>query len=199
MIMSNDDIRRAGSVQRLSSDNGHRYLSISRQADGMAVNMEELTALVHDAPILFKVIRDELDAGGRRDDVWLMGRSLGSISALELAHRHPDRIKGLVIESGFPSVVRLISHLNIPAGDAPLESIYEDCMAIVRAIKVPTLIIHGEYDTLVPIKEAEDLYNNLGATDKELVTIGAAEHNDIMFVGLTQYFEAIVKFIERTD
>lgn len=158
-----------------------------------------LTGLVHDAPILFKVIRDELDAGGRRDDVWLMGRSLGSISALELAHRHPDRIKGLVIESGFPSVVRLISHLNIPAGDAPLESIYEDCMAIVRAIKVPTLIIHGEYDTLVPIKEAEDLYNNLGATDKELVTIGAAEHNDIMFVGLTQYFEAIVKFIERTD
>lgn len=157
-----------------------------------------LTDLVHDCPILFRAIREELKSRGQKEGVWLMGRSLGSISALELAHKNPDQIKGLIIESGFPSVVRLISHLNIPVGEIPLEPIYADCMEIVRAITVPTLIIHGEYDMLVPSTEAEDLYNNLGARDKELVIIDAAEHNDIMFVGLTKYFDAIVRFIERT-
>ena len=60
------------------------------------------------------------------------------------------------------------------------------------------MLTAGEYDVLVPLKEAEDLYNNLGTKDKELVIIGAADHNDIMFVGFEQYFGAIVRFIEGT-
>ena len=69
---------------------------------------------------------------------------------------------------------------------------------MVRKITTPTLIIHGEYDVLVPLREAEDLYNNMGTKDKELVIISGADHNDIMFVGFEQYFGAILRFIERT-
>lgn len=165
---------------------------------GASGGQPTLTDLVHDGPVLFKGIRKELTLKGQRDDVWLMGRSLGSISALDIAHNHPDQIKGLIIESGFPSVTRLISHLAIPSGTIELEPIYEECIERVRKIMVPTLILHGEYDVLVPLNEAEDLYNNLGTKDKELVIIGAADHNDIMFVGLEQYFGAILGFIEGT-
>lgn len=165
---------------------------------GASGGQPTLTDLVHDGPVLFKGIRKELTLKGQRDDVWLMGRSLGSISALDLAQKHPDQIKGLIIESGFPSVTRLISHLGIPAGAIELEPIYEECIETVHKIMVPTLILHGEYDVLVPLKEAEDLYDNLGTKDKELVIIGAADHNDIMFVGFEQYFGAILRFIERT-
>jgi pimeloyl-ACP methyl ester carboxylesterase len=158
-----------------------------------------LTDLVHDAPILFKAIKSELSGRGQRDNVWLMGRSLGSISALELAYNHPDQIKGLIVESGFPSITRLILHLGIPTGAIELEPIYEACISMVRIITTPTLIIHGEFDMLVPLREAEDLYNEIGAKDKELVIISGADHNDIMFVGFEQYFETILRFIERTN
>jgi hypothetical protein len=158
-----------------------------------------LTDLVHDAPILFKAIKEELSRRGQREDVWLMGRSLGSISALELAYNHCDQIKGLIIESGFPSITRLILHLGLPAGAIDLEPIYEACISMVRKITTPTLIIHGEFDMLVPLREAEYLYNEIGAKDKELVIISGADHNDIMFTGLNQYFSAIQRFIERTN
>ena len=158
-----------------------------------------LTDLVHDAPILFKAIKEELSQRGKGEDVWLMGRSLGSISALELAYNHCDQIKGLIIESGFPSITRLILHLGIPAGAIDLEPIYEACISMVRKITTPTLIIHGEFDMLVPLREAENLYNEIGAKDKELVIISGADHNDIMFTGLNHYFSAIQRFIERTN
>jgi uncharacterized protein len=157
-----------------------------------------LTDLVHDAPILFKAIKKELSQRGLREAVWLMGRSLGSISTLELAYNHPDQIKGLIIESGFPSITRLILHLGIPAGTIELEPIYEACISMVRKITTPTFIIHGEFDMLVPLKEAEDLYTNMGTKDKELVIISGADHNDIMFVGFDEYFGAIQRFIQRT-
>jgi uncharacterized protein len=157
-----------------------------------------LTNLVHDAPILFKAIKDELSQKSQHHDVWLMGRSLGSISALELAYHHPDQITGLIIESGFPSIAQLIVHLGLPVGAIDLFTVYEDCVSLVRKITIPTLIIHGEYDMLVPLREAEDLYTNIGATDKELTIIPGADHNDIMFVGFDQYFSAIQSFIKRT-
>jgi pimeloyl-ACP methyl ester carboxylesterase len=158
-----------------------------------------LTNLIYDAPILFKAIREELSQRGLREDVWLMGRSLGSIAALELAYHYPDQIRGLIIESGFPSITQLILHLGLPAGAIDLFSIYEECIAMVREVTTPTLIIHGEYDMLVPLREAEDLHKNIGATDKELIIIPGADHNDIMFVGLNQYFSAIQRFLARTS
>jgi pimeloyl-ACP methyl ester carboxylesterase len=158
-----------------------------------------LTYLVHDTPILFDAIKEELSQRGQREDVWLMGRSLGSISGLELAYNKLDQIKGLIIESGFPSITRLILHLGIPAGAIDLNPIYEACISIVRRITTPTLIIHGEFDMLVPLREAENLYNEIGAKDKELVIISGADHNNIMFVGFEQYLGAILRFIERTN
>lgn len=166
---------------------------------GASSGRPTLTDLVHDAPILFKNIKNDLSKKGQRDDVWLMGRSLGSISALEIAYRYPDQLKGLIIESGFPSITQLILHLGLPAGAIDLFAMYEECIALVRKITTPTLIIHGEYDILVPLREAEDLYANIGSGDKELVIIPGADHNDIMFTGLNQYFSAIQRFIERTN
>jgi hypothetical protein len=158
-----------------------------------------LTGLVHDAPILFKSMKKELAERGQRGNVWLMGRSLGSISALELAYHYPDQIRGLIIESGFPSITQLILHLGLPAGAIDLTPTYEVCISMVRKITTPTLIIHGEYDNLVPLREAEDLHKNIGTTDKELVIIPGADHNDIMFIVIEQYFGAIQRFVERTN
>ncbi len=70
---------------------------------------------------------------------------------------------------------------------------------MVKMITVPVLIIHGEYDTLVPPDEAETILENIGSSNKDLLMIPGATHNDIMFVGLRQYMEAIRKLVDTTS
>jgi len=107
-------------------------------------------------------------------------------------------MKGIVIESGFASVSRLINHLGLPHGGINLEPIEKERFAMIRRISVPALIIHGEVDNLVPLEEAQDLYANLGSKDKELVMIPAADHNNVMFVDLGRYLSAIQQFVLTT-
>ena len=166
---------------------------------GSSGGVPTLTDLVHDAHVLFQETQKELSQRGLREDLWVMGRSLGSISAIELAY-HPQRtLRGIIIESGFPSVVRIIRHLGIPAEGIDLEPIDQECLIMIQKIRVPSLIIHGEKDTLVPLQEAEDLYRHLGTDEKEFIVIPLATHNDILFAGFQKYFEALERFIGKTD
>ena len=166
---------------------------------GASTGVPTLSDLVRDAHSLFEATKKALCEKGFRSDLWVMGRSLGSISALELAFHHPGELKGVIIESGFPSVVRIITHLGVPAPGIPLEEIDEACLEMIRKIIIPALVIHGERDTLVPMKEAEELYRHLGTKEKELVIIPGATHNDIFYVGFQKYFEAIQRFVLKTD
>ena len=165
---------------------------------GASTGEPTFSAVVHDARIIFETVRAELSQRGLRDDLWVMGRSLGSMSALELAFRKPGGIHGIIIESGFISVVRVMRHLDVPIDDARFEKIDGECLEMGRAISLPVLVIHGENDTIVPYPEAVDLFENIASEKKTLVTIAAADHNDIFFLGLKQYLDAIVDFVAAT-
>jgi alpha-beta hydrolase superfamily lysophospholipase len=166
---------------------------------GASGGVPTLTDLVQDSHAIFKEVRAELAKRNLRTDLWVMGRSLGSISALELAYSHQEALKGLILESGFPSVVRIMVHLGVPAHGTGLEKIDQACLEHLQRIFLPTLIIHGEEDWLVPLQNARDLYHHLGAEEKELLVIPSATHNDIMLVGLKEYFNALQRFIQKTD
>ena len=56
--------------------------------------------------------------------------------------------------------------------------------------------MHAEHDTLVPLDEGKELYNNSAAEDKQFLMIPNAVHNDLMIVGKELYFRAIKKFVE---
>jgi uncharacterized protein len=158
-----------------------------------------LTGLVQDAHVIFKEVREELSRRNLRKDLWVMGRSLGSISALELAYHYQKEMPGLIVESGFPSVVRIMFHLGIPAPVMGLEEIDQECLERIKKIFLPTLIIHGGRDSLVPVENAKEIYQHLGAEEKELLIIPSATHNDIMLAGFKDYFKAIQQFVERSD
>jgi hypothetical protein len=166
---------------------------------GQSEGLPTLKDLIQDAHVLFKEVKKELLKRGLKRDLWIMGRSLGSIAAIELAYRYQDAISGLIIESGFPSAVRIMIHLGISPQDLDLERIDKECLEMIEKIFLPTLIIHGEEDTLVPIKEARDIFSHLGTDKKELLTIPSANHNDIMLVGFRKYFDAIQQIVERTE
>ncbi len=166
---------------------------------GNSNGVPTLTDLIQDAHTIFREVKKELSKRELRSDLWVMGRSLGSISAFALAYRYQDGIRGLIIESGFPSVVRIILHLGIPVHGANLEKIDQECLEMIQKIFIPTLIMHGERDTLVPPKEARDIFSHLGTDKKELLIIPSANHNDMMLVGFQKYFNAIQQFIEMTE
>jgi len=166
---------------------------------GESNGVPTLTDLVQDAHAILREIMKELSKRELRRDLWIMGRSLGSISAFELAYRYQDAIRGLIIESGFPSVVRIMMHLGIPIRDMNLERIDQECLEMIQKIFLPTLVIHGEMDSLVPVKEAKDILKHLGTDKKELLIIPSANHNDIMLVGFQKYFDVLQRFIEITE
>jgi esterase/lipase len=61
---------------------------------------------------------------------------------------------------------------------------------------MPTLIIHGEEDSLVPLTEAEAIYSLLKTEEKKLVIIPYADHNSLIFEGEEEYFSAIATFLK---
>jgi len=162
---------------------------------GASSGFPTFTSLLKDAKTIFNAVREDLSRKGFQHDIWVMGRSLGSISALELAYHYPDKIRGMIIESGFPCVVRIMKHLGHLPEEISLPHLVQECLDLVSKIYVPALVIHGQEDNIVPIGEAEDLFNHLGTTRKKLVVIPDAGHNDILYTGFNQYFEAIQKFI----
>lgn len=162
---------------------------------GASTGTPSFTNVCRDAKSLFKAVQEQLVSYGTQQHLWLMGRSLGSLSALELANQYPESLNGLIIESGFHNVVRVMKHLDHFPREVALHQFDQECLDLVKGISVPALIIHGEQDNIVPYREAVELYENLGSAQKKFVTIPKADHNDIMYVGLRQYFEEIQKFV----
>jgi pimeloyl-ACP methyl ester carboxylesterase len=117
---------------------------------GASSGKPSFTHLVQDAHLLYKTVKNELDRRGCSGGLYIMGRSLGSISALELAFHYGDGLQGLIIESGFASISRLIYQLGLMGPTAELDKIEGECLEMIAQIKLPALVIHGRVDTLVP-------------------------------------------------
>jgi len=150
---------------------------------------------VEDPPVIFRAFMDMLHQDHYSGDIFVMGRSLGSISAIEIVYRYQEQIKGLIIESGFASIINLLSHLGFPASSLGVEDVGFPNLTKIRTITLPTLIIYGEYDSIVPSTEGEALFHDAATKDKKLVIIPKANHNDIMLVDIERYFKAIKEFI----
>lgn len=162
---------------------------------GASDGSPSFASLVADAGPVVEAFHRILDEGGYTAERFVMGRSLGSHPALEIAANHGDRFRGLIIESGAANLRRLIARMGLGADDGPGAELVSAHESKVRSIRLPVLIIHGEYDELIPLEHAANLYEMLAETQRELVVIPGAGHNDILWVGQAQYFDAVERFI----
>ncbi|MEL6307815.1 MAG: alpha/beta fold hydrolase [Chloroflexota bacterium] len=151
-----------------------------------------------------QVILDKLDSvlgeqgivPGR--PLFVMGRSLGSAPAIYLALKNPDRLRGLIIESGYADAPSLFRRLGIPIPDDLAD---DDSLPInngekMRRVSTPTLVIHGERDVLIPVSHGKTLHENASNADKSLVIIPNAGHNNVGFTDIQKYFDAIKRFVD---
>jgi fermentation-respiration switch protein FrsA (DUF1100 family) len=155
------------------------------------------SVLLSDAEATFKGLATVLAKHGISADTpqFIMGRSLGSAPAVHLAHTFPAAFKGLILDSAFAHTPTLLTTLGIP--QALLTNI-RDPFANERKIAtatIPTLIIHGERDTLIAIEHGERLYDASPAAQKTLLRVPRAGHNDILRYNAQGYFDAIKKLI----
>jgi hypothetical protein len=65
----------------------------------------------------------------------------------------------------------------------------------MEQVTIPTLVMHGENDVLIPAADGQELYDRCASDQKRLLLIPYAGHNDIMMVGGRQYFDAIRDFV----
>ncbi|TXE19342.1 alpha/beta fold hydrolase [Psychroserpens burtonensis] len=125
----------------------------------------------------------------------LVGHSLGGAAAL-VAASQLDHIKA-VATVGAPSTISHVKHLfshgiddiknkgrvEVNIGGRPFKIDEEfisdfdktDLRAVVKALRKPLLILHSPTDTIVGIKNAEQLYNN-AHHPKSFVTLDDADH-----------------------
>jgi len=165
---------------------------------GQSGGRPSFASTIADAHVVFEYFRDTLKASGYTGPLFVMGRSLGSLSAVELAVSYPEELKGLIIESGFASAGKLLMYLGTLVSFPRLEEFEKANLDKIRSITMPMLIIHGEWDELIPFEQAEVFYQNTGSRDKRLLPIPQAGHNDIMLVGMEQYFQAIKEFVSSS-
>lgn len=163
---------------------------------GKSGGQPSMAALIADAHAVAAYFHALLDAGGYTGLRFVMGRSLGAHPALELAARDGTRFAGAVIESGASNVRRALARVGL-RGSAEGERLAAAHETKLRAIRIPTLQLHGERDDLVPLAQAEELYDLLEGTERELVVVSLAGHNDILWRGQIGYMEAIRAFVAR--
>ncbi|HJP40707.1 MAG TPA: alpha/beta hydrolase [Dehalococcoidia bacterium] len=112
---------------------------------GVGRGVPTFAALVGDARPAAAEFHARLDAARIVGPRIVMGRSLGAHPALEIAARCSERFCGLVIESGAASLRRLVAVPDVGEQAHTLVTTHEEK---IRGIRLPTLLLHGEYDEI---------------------------------------------------
>jgi alpha-beta hydrolase superfamily lysophospholipase len=169
---------------------------VSYRGYGLSTGLPTITSLLQDSHSIFKEFKKIIEVERCRKKLFLMGRSLGSIPAIELAYHHQLEFSGIIIESGLANNFRRWWRYLKPRDREFILNEQGEFLNKVkaRAIKIPALVIHAERDSIIPFSEGKELYENLASKDKKLVIIPRADHNDLM---TELYFDSIQEFIEK--
>lgn len=185
------------SIAPLYTRMGITLLVVDYRGYGDSGGTPTATNLVADAAGVWDHVPRLMDEQGLAPQrLFVMGRSLGCVPAIEIASRRPANLAGLVVESGFALTFPLIARLGGPVlaeADESREG-FGNPEKIARVV-VPTLLLHGEEDRLIPVSDAELLHAWCGAGEKRLVTMPGAGHNDIFYVGRQTYLKALQDFV----
>ncbi|MDE0051168.1 MAG: alpha/beta hydrolase [Rhodospirillales bacterium] len=121
----------------------------------------------------------------------LYGESLGTGVAVHLAREATPAV--LVLEAPFSSI------MDIASGRFPLLPVRPlivdrfDSAAKIGRVRAPVLIVHGERDRTIPVRQARKLFKR-AAEPKEAVFIPEADHADLVDFGLPAI---VLEFLAR--
>jgi fermentation-respiration switch protein FrsA (DUF1100 family) len=177
---------------------GINFFPVDYRGYGRSGGQPSVSAMMTDCHTIFDYTKKWLEENNHTGPLVVMGRSLGSASAIELAATRSVDVAGLIVESGFAYAGPLLKLLGIRPSDIRFE---EDKgfrnINKISLFQKPTLIIHAEFDHIIPFSDGNALFDASLAEDKKLLKIPEANHNDIFARALFEYLAAIKGFCGR--
>lgn len=137
---------------------------------------------------VFQHITNNLGRPPEKIIAW--GRSLGTGPSCYLASR--QGLGGLILETPFLSAFRTLTEIPVLPWD------YFENLVFARSINLPSLIIHGRLDEVVPFRQGEKLHSML-PEPKAFLEFKNAAHNNLEEVGGESYLKGIEKFIQDLE
>jgi pimeloyl-ACP methyl ester carboxylesterase len=176
------------------------FLPVDYRGYGRSTDRPTVTTMMNDSHGIFNFVSQWLLEHFYTGPIIAMGRSLGSASAIEIAVSHKDKISGLILESGFACTGPLLRILGIdPNAIGFKEETGFRNIDKIKTFNKPALIIHAEQDHIIPFSEGQALYHACSASDKSLLEIPGANHNDIFTRGLSEYMAAVKALSDRVS
>ena len=169
---------------------GFDVLAIDYRGYGLSTGTPSEQGMYRDVD----AVLDHVMTQPRQPDVPLIywGRSLGTVPAAYAASRKPPN--GIVLEAGFPSM-RSVLETNPIMWTLSWGSSYRlptaEWMAGVRQ---PTLVLHGDRDSVIPYRLGTRLYDTLKGP-KRFVTIAGGDHNEPVPADAAAYWKEILAFV----
>lgn len=147
--------------------------------------------------VIFDLAVDWLRENDFTGEIILMGQSLASVLAIEIAGKKKDVIKGLFLENVFCETLPYLNAKGVNIqGLGTEEDVSFNILEEIEAIKLPTLFFHGSKDSITPVPLAEKLQAHCGARTKQFFVIPGGSHEQLYLAGGDLYFETIKKFID---
>jgi len=171
---------------------GMNFLVIDYRGYGRSTGRPTVSNMMRDCHAIFEFTKGWLGENGYGGVFIVMGRSLGSASALELINHHKDLISGLVLESSFAHTGPFLELLGVNASEIGFrEQKGFRNLEKIRTWGKITLIIHAVFDPIFLFSEWQAVYDACPSTYKTILKIPGANHNDIFVRGLEAYMKAI--------
>lgn len=166
---------------------------------GFSTGKPTYTSLIDDAMPIYNQFLDWLGNNDFNSSVFIFGRSLGSVCAAEIGSHNPEKVNGIIFESGFASLYDMMTRLFNVKGPNITKNTLEEFSnhTRVKKVKKPLLIIHGTNDWIIPKEQAQQIFKAAPSSiEKKKVLIEGATHNNIQSYQ-EEYFSNLKQFIEN--
>jgi pimeloyl-ACP methyl ester carboxylesterase len=184
----------------LYNERGLSLLAVDYRGYGRSEGTPTVTSMMRDVHVIFQVVKAWLEKEKRTGPLVVMGRSLGSACALELAASYGDEVSGLILDSGFALTVPLLRCLGVDTDNLGLTEAdgFKNIQKIAQFSK-PTLIIHAQHDQFIPVMSAEVLQVQCAARSKQFLVVPGADHNTILARSGHHYFKSVKQFTNKIE
>jgi len=137
---------------------------------------EEGLALDAEATLEYVLNRDDID----KERLFVFGRSLGGAIATQLAMKHSNRFRGMIVENTFTSIADMVDQImpHVAPFKMFIQRIFYPTVDRINKVTCPILFIRGLKDEIVPCDQSKKLYDAAkSAKFKELHEVENGDHN----------------------
>lgn len=136
-------------------------------------------------------------------DVYVLGYSLGSAIAVELASS--EQVRGLILQAPFVSGDELlkvwaktyaeqIPDCVLKVGLKATSAVFPTSSRLPK-IAVPSLVFHGTSDEVIPYSQGEQVFKLLSSPQKRFVPVKNGGHNTFQYLMGDEYIRTLVEFM----